>query len=72
MRIDEVPKEPTHAVKFRNNWDGEGDIEHHLAFKVGDEFYLWETGKPFLEYEGDEILVVWELSDKNCEHNHGH
>jgi DNA-binding transcriptional MocR family regulator len=55
------PINPTHAIQFRDNWDGEGDIVHIFAFKVGDVWHEWESGKPLIEFEGDEILSVWEL-----------
>lgn len=54
-------KHPTHAVRYINNWDGEGDIETVLAFKKDDEFYSFDTGRKLLEYRGDEILFVWAL-----------
>lgn len=56
----EIPKHPTHAVKHVDNWDGEHSVVYTLAFKA-DEYYDWDSGKPLLEYEGDEILGVWEL-----------
>lgn len=57
----EVPKHPTHAIRHVDNWDGEGLVVYTFAFKVGDEYHDWESGKLLLEYEGDEILAVWEL-----------
>lgn len=57
-----VPRHPTHAVRFRDNFDGEGDLVYLFAFMIGDDFYNWEGGKPLLQYEGDEILASWVLS----------
>lgn len=57
-----LPIHPTHAIRFRDNWDGEGDIVHLFAFKVGDVWHEWESGEPLIEFEGDEVLAAWELS----------
>lgn len=63
MNFDiKAPKYPTHAVKRKDNWDGEGDMYFSFAFKVGDVFYCHDTNKPILEYVGDEILNSWELN----------
>lgn len=56
------PKLPTHAVKRKDNWDGEGDIYCSFAFKVNDDFYCYDTCTPILEYVGDEIIKIWVLS----------
>ncbi len=64
-----VPNNPTHTVKFFNNWDGEGDIVWVLAYKIGDEFYCWDCGRdfgrPVIQYEGDQILGAWALNEEN-------
>lgn len=57
-----LPIHPTHAIRFRDNWDGQGDIVHLFAFKVGDVWHEWESGEPLIEFEGDEVLAAWELS----------
>jgi hypothetical protein len=62
-------KQPTHAVRYINNWDGEGDIETVLAFKIDDEFYCFDTNRKLIEYVGDEILNVWYL-DINSSNRH--
>lgn len=62
MRLS-VPKFPTHAVKYINNWDGEGDIEYTFAFLVEGEFYDWGSGLRIIEYVGDEVLDSWELKE---------
>lgn len=54
-------KQPTHAVRFVSNWDGEGDIDTALTYKKEGAFYCYVSDKPLLEFEGDEILKVWEL-----------
>ena len=55
-------RQPTHVVRMINNWDGEKDIVTVFAFKDDDQFFCFETGEVLLEFEGDEILKVWELS----------
>lgn len=51
-----------YAIRYRDNWDGEGDICHLIAILHGDGSWTEdETGKKLLEYEGDEILQVWPL-----------
>lgn len=62
MSEPKVPTLPTHAVHFRDNWDGEGDAYLIFAFKCEDIFFSYDTGKPLIEYEGDKILASWELT----------
>lgn len=51
-----------HAIRYRDNWDGEGDIYHLIAILHEDGSWTEdETGKKLLEYEGDEILQAWPL-----------
>ncbi|UDM18880.1 hypothetical protein [Vogesella sp. XCS3] len=53
-----------YAVRFRSNWDGEGDILMVFASLSADGKWVdEETNKPLLEYEGDEILQAWLLND---------
>lgn len=51
-----TPKKPTHALHFKDNWDGEGDIRYLFAFEFDGVFYDFETGKPVIQYVGDEVL----------------
>ena len=61
-----VPNAPTHALKFKNNWDGEGGIEYYFGFKGEDgEWWSWEDNIPMLEYNGDEVLCAWPLDNSN-------
>ena len=57
---------PTHAIRMKNNWDGEGDIITLLAFKKDGVFYGWDNLEPALQHEGDEILYVWELDTQKA------
>jgi hypothetical protein len=51
-----------YAVRFVNNWDGEGDICYALAIKNDDgDFIDADFLKPLLGYVGDKILNVWPL-----------
>lgn len=50
-----------HAVRFRNNWDGQGDIEMVFATFTDKGVWVNEDGKPLIEYEGDKILQAWPL-----------
>lgn len=61
-RIAQIPNAPTHALHAINNWDGEGDRVFLFAFERDGVFYDHETGKPVLEYEGDEVLQAWPLT----------
>lgn len=69
MRV-ELPSRPTHAIKYRNNWDGEGDTDWSLAVKVDGQFYFWDFGHkygaPVIEHEDDEILESWVLKEEPC------
>ncbi len=57
-----IPQYPTHTVMHIDNWDGQGDVIYSLAFKVDDVFYHYiSPASKILEYEGDEILQVWNL-----------
>ena len=52
-----------HAVYFRNNWDGEGDLEYVLAHLSEEgEWTLHENGAPLIEFIGDEIIKTWPLT----------
>lgn len=59
----EKPYHPTLAVRHIDNWDGEGDISTTFAYKKGGKLYCHDNDSPILEYEGDEILQVWELKE---------
>lgn len=65
-----VPDSPTHTIKLLDNWDGQGDIVWMLAYKVGDDFYCWDSGrdfgKPVIQHEGDQILGAWALNEENA------
>jgi len=53
-----------YAIRYRDNWDGEGDICTMLARRKDDGTWISEdTGKLLLQYEGDAILRVWPLHD---------
>lgn len=60
---EQEPVAGLHAVYFRNNWDGEGDLEYVLAHlsKKG-EWTLYENGAPLIEFNGDEIIKTWPLT----------
>lgn len=60
--ISKIPDCPTHAVKKRDNWDGEGDVVFLFAFEYEGELFYFETGKPLLEYDGDSIIKSWPLN----------
>jgi hypothetical protein len=52
-----------HAVYFRNNWDGEGDLEYVLAYlSEKGKWTLHENGAPLIEFEGDEIIKTWPIT----------
>ena len=61
-RMAQPPDNPTHALHVIDNWDGEGNQAFLFAFERDGEFYDHETGKPVLEYKGDEIIQVWTLT----------
>lgn len=61
-RIANIPDAPTHALHVIDNWDGEGDRVFLFAFERDGVFYSHETGKPVLEYRGDEVLQAWPLT----------
>ncbi len=56
------PKYPTHAIKKKDNWDGQGDVYYVFAYLKQGEYFDHDTNKPVLEYVGDEILQCWELN----------
>ena len=60
-----APNHPTHTIKHLDNWDGEGDIYFTLAFMLNDDYYHYENGAPILEYKGDQIIQIWELTESN-------
>ena len=59
-------KYPTHAIRIKDSWDGEGDIITLLAFKKDGVFYAWDSLEPALQHEGDEILYAWELDTQKA------
>lgn len=50
------------AVRYRDNWDGEGDISTILAYLREGVWYGDEGGRPLLQYVGDEIIEWWQLT----------
>ncbi|MEE4733631.1 hypothetical protein V2K60_20655 [Pseudomonas alliivorans] len=62
IRIENLPEAPTHALRMINNWCGDSDISFLFAFVVDGAFYDFETDKPVLQYEGDEVLQAWQLT----------
>lgn len=57
-------KSPTHAVRFRDNAMGDGDIVYCFAYKRGEQWIDYDTNRNILQYDGDEILQTWSLSDQ--------
>lgn len=62
LDIQRIPESPTHALHFKDNWDGEGDIRYLFAFESDGVFYDFETGKKVVQYVGDEVLKAWPLN----------
>lgn len=61
-------KQPTHAVLHISNWDGERDVMTSLCTQAGNgDFLYFDSGKPVLEYHGDEVLKVWPLVPEPAE-----
>lgn len=58
----EVPLYPTHALRLFGSVSGEDYVVYVFAFKVDEEFYDHDTGKPVLVFEGDEVVASWALS----------
>lgn len=56
-----IPTYPTHAIKFKDNWDGEGDICYEFVFLFDGAFYYHENGRLLMQHAGDEILSSWPL-----------
>lgn len=53
-----------YAIRYRDNWDGEGNIYHLIAQRHEDGSWTDdESGKKLLEYKGDEILRAWSLDE---------
>ena len=64
-----MPNHPTHAVRHISNWDGEHDVLTSLCV-LNEEtgiFHYLDSGKPVLEYAGDEIINAWALTDQMAE-----
>ncbi|QUP67400.1 hypothetical protein PSYCIT7_007155 [Pseudomonas syringae Cit 7] len=67
--IANLPEAPTHALRMIDNWCGDSDISFLFAFVLDGAFYDFETGKPVLQYEGDEVLQAWQLTiPATCAH----
>ena len=49
-------KNPTHAIYFKDNSQGDGDLIWLFACLIGSDFYHFESGDLLIQYEGDEIL----------------
>lgn len=62
MNTTKIPKYPTHAAHIKDNWDGESDLYYVFAYKHEGIFYLHSSGEPLIEYQGSEILKLWELN----------
>lgn len=62
-----TPKHPSHTVRHVDNWDGERNIVTSLAFIHEGDFRYYDSGKPLMEYVGDEVLHVWELTHENAQ-----
>lgn len=53
----------TYAIRYRDNWDGQGDIYHAIAEKTArGEWVHNESGTRLLQFEGDAILAAWLLA----------
>ncbi|WP_336707608.1 MULTISPECIES: hypothetical protein [unclassified Cedecea] len=60
----EALKPGKYAIRYFDNWDGEGDTYHTIANLEDDGRWLHdETGRELLDCRGDEILNVWPLDD---------
>ncbi|MBU0808732.1 MAG: hypothetical protein KKD30_02285 [Gammaproteobacteria bacterium] len=52
-----------YAVRYRDNWDGQGDIYHAIAEKTArGEWVHNDSGTRLLQFEGDAILAAWLLT----------
>lgn len=51
-------KQPTHAIYFSNNWDGEGDLMWLWGFLKDGVWYNLDTNEPIYQFDGDKILKV--------------
>lgn len=57
----------TYALRYRDNWDGEGDIYHVIADKTASgEWVHNESGTRLLQYKGDAILAAWLLTSPSA------
>jgi hypothetical protein len=54
------------AVRYRDNWDGQGDICETIAQWRGGEWWPHDGGERLLKYEGSEILQVWPLKNETA------
>lgn len=50
---------------FRDNSDGEGYIYPTIVRMENGEILHYDTGRPLIEYRGDEILGLWQPSELN-------
>lgn len=61
-RVATVPG--LYAIRYCDNWDGEGDVYTMLARMEDDgQWTDAHTGMALLEYEGDKVLQSWPLFD---------
>jgi len=68
-RVANIPEAPTHALRMIDNWCGERDLVFLFALERDGAFYSHESGKPVLQYEGDEVLQAWPLTiEQKCDH----
>lgn len=54
------------AVRFRDNWDGEGYICETIAQWRDGEWWPYEGGDRLLKYEGSKILQIWPLKNETA------
>lgn len=61
-QIESGSKSILYAIKYKNNWDGEGDVYYMIAELKNGRFFDFENGTELLQYVGDEILKYWHLN----------
>jgi hypothetical protein len=63
----DAPLFPTHAVKYIDNSCEESEEAIVLAYRLDGVFYDFPTDEPLVEYDGDEILRVWDLCESRSD-----
>lgn len=58
----EIPVNQSIAIKYKDNWDGQGDISLMIARFDGKQWRAEESGGLLLQHVGDEILEWWPLT----------